>query len=98
MALDAYRRLRREAAARGAQAHVLDLDDDLRGQSCTPLTQDRADWLLAALDGHFGALQAGAAFFWQDAGQDREALRRRYAALRRQAEAFQLPNLEEPGA
>ncbi|HEV6966805.1 hypothetical protein [Roseateles sp.] len=130
VALQAYRHLRREAAARGAQAHVLawldgfigrwaaalqgdaadlylaeawrshvlDLDDDLRGQSCTPLTLERADWLLAALAGHFGALRAGQAFFGHDAGLDREALRRRYAALRRQAEAFQLSTRKEHGA
>lgn len=122
VALEAYRELRAQAAARGAQAHVLDwldgfiarwqqalqgdigplylaeswrshaldLDDDLRGQSCTPMTLRRADWLLDALQRHGDALQAQQAFFWHDEGLDLAALRARYALLRRQAETFQL--------
>ncbi len=126
VALEAYRRLRADAVARGCQAHVLawldgfierwsealrgdaaalylaenwrshvlDLDDDLRGQSCTPMTLRRADWLLDALRRDGDALQAQQAFFWHDRGLDLPALRARYAALRHQAEGFQL-NLKE---
>ena len=38
------------------RSHVLDLEDDLHGRSCTPMTLRRADWLLAALQEHFEAL------------------------------------------
>ena len=129
VALEAYRRMRREAATRGAQAHVLDwldgfihrwaealrgdaaalylaenwrshvldLDDDLRGQSCTPMTLKRADWLLKALREQGDALRAQQAFFWHDGALDLPALQQRYAGLRRQAQAYQLnTDLETP--
>lgn len=72
------------------RSHVLDLDDDLRGRSCTPMTLRRADWLLDALHRHGDALQAQQAFFWADRGLDLAALRARYSRLRREAESFQL--------
>ena len=80
------------------RSHVLDLDDDLRGRSCTPLTLRRADWLLGALRDDFDALRASQAFFWQDQGQDRAALLARYAGLRCKAESFQLTTPKEHGA
>lgn len=122
IALDAYGRMRAAAAARGANAavldwidgiaarwaqalrgdaaalylaenwrsHVLDLDDDLRGRSCTPSTLARADWLLGALRDRFDELRALDAFFWADAGLDRDALLAQYAGRRREAERWQI--------
>jgi hypothetical protein len=75
------------------RSHVLDLDDDLRGQTCTPMTLRRADWLLAALDEHEPALRARKAFFWGDERRDLGALRERYAAHRRAAIGFQVDPL-----
>ncbi|NVO06187.1 MAG: hypothetical protein HXX19_09795 [Rhodoferax sp.] len=72
------------------RSHVLDLDDDLRGQSCTPLTLRRADWLLAALQQHEGALRAQQALFWGDEGRDAAALHAKYQDQRRAALHFQL--------
>ena len=72
------------------RSHVLDLDDDLRGQTCTPMTLRRADWLLAALDEHEHALRAHRAFFWGDESRDAGELRARYDAHRRTAMRFQL--------
>lgn len=72
------------------RSHVLDLDDDLRGQTCTPMTLRRADWLLAALEEHGGALRAQQAFFWGDEQLDVAALRERYQARRQAAETFQI--------
>ncbi len=72
------------------RSHVLDLDDDLRGQTCTPMTLRRADWLLAALGEHEGALRAQQAFFWGDEDRDAGKLRDRYEEHRRQAVGFQL--------
>ena len=72
------------------RSHVLDLDDDLRGQTCTPMTLCRADWLLAALDAHEPALRAQNAFFWGDEHRDAGTLRERYAAHRRAATGFQV--------
>lgn len=72
------------------RSHVLDLDDDLRGHSCTPMTLRRADWLLHALTHHADALQAQQALFWGDEHKSRDALHADYAAKRRLAEHRQL--------
>jgi len=60
--------------AEGWRSHRLDLDDDLRGQTCTPRTIKRADWLLATVRENFTALKELKAFFWHDDGLDRNAL------------------------
>ncbi|MEW6705046.1 MAG: hypothetical protein AB1430_09370 [Pseudomonadota bacterium] len=94
----------REGLAQGAEAlyfaeqwrsHVLDLDDDLRGRSCTPLTLARADWLLDALGHHFDALQHGQALFWGDEHKTRAALLAQYASRRREAEHYQIDRKTE---
>lgn len=72
------------------RSHVLDLHDDLQGQTCTPMTLRRADWLLAALDEHEAALRAQQAFFWGDQHLDAPALRDKYQAHRRAALRFQV--------
>ena len=71
------------------RSHVLDLEDDLHGRSCTPMTLRRADWLLAALREHFDALAAADAFFRADRGRTRSELEARYRGKRTQAECFQ---------
>jgi hypothetical protein len=78
------------------RSHALDLDDDLRGRSCTPTALQRADWLLDALAHHHDALRAAGAFFHGDDALDPAALRERYAARRAQALAWQLPIAEPP--
>ena len=72
------------------RSHRLDLDDDLRGKTCTPRTLARADWLIAAARDHFDALQQGQALFWHDAGSSREALLDHLVADHRQALRFQV--------
>ena len=73
----------------GERSHVLDLEDDLHGRSCTPMTLRRADWLLVALKDHFDALAAGDAFFQADRGRTRAELEARYRGKRTQAECYQ---------
>lgn len=72
------------------RSHVLDLHDDLSGQSCTPSTLLRVDWLLATLRDHFEALQASQAFFWGDIGLSRAALIAQYTAKREMAAGWQI--------
>lgn len=76
--------------AEGWRSHVLDLDDDLRGQSCTPMTLRRVDWLLAALESNYAELAGMEAFFWHDAGQGRAALLADYQERRALAVQYQL--------
>lgn len=70
------------------RSHRLDLDDDLRGRSCTPTTLQRADWLLAAATNHADALRD--ALFWGEEALSVPALQSHLRALREQAERHQL--------
>lgn len=72
------------------RSHVLDLHDDLSGQSCTPGTLLRADWLIATLREHYAALQSHQAFFWGDVGLSRSELIAQYMAKRDLAVGWQL--------
>lgn len=122
IALERYRRMRAEIAARGAEAvvlhwidgitrrwadalahdgealyraegwrsHMLDLDDDLRGQTCTPLSLRRVDWLLEAVRRHHGVLRAQDAFLWDDTDKTRDELIAAYEEKRALAHRFQL--------
>ncbi|WP_374509646.1 hypothetical protein [Niveibacterium sp.] len=76
--------------AEGWRSHRLDLDDDLRGQTCTRRTLARTDWLIEAVSEHFVALKALDAFFWHDAGLSREALLAQLADDRANAVRWQI--------
>ncbi len=122
IALEAYRTMRSDIAARGANAtvlawidsittrwsvhlgndiealywaeqwrsRVLDLDDDLRGKTCTPLTLRRADWLLDTLQHHDDVLRACGALFWGDEFKRGAVLLDEYRDKRALAERFQI--------
>jgi hypothetical protein len=88
---DILRRWRQGLAGAGGEAlylveawrsHMLDLADDLHGQSCTPGTLRRADWLLNRIEWDFMALKRAGALFWGDEHLDREQLRHRYCHQR----------------
>jgi hypothetical protein len=74
----------------GWRSHVLDLDDDLRGQTCTPVTLLRCEWLLHALHQHYADLQSVNAFFWNDAGRTRQQLLETYREHMLAARSHQL--------
>ncbi|MDO2948283.1 hypothetical protein [Aeromonas simiae] len=70
------------------RSHQLDVQDDLSGQSATPLTLKRLDWIEQYLERDFHLLQEHLCA--ADAGLSREQLRARYRDLRRRVEACQL--------
>lgn len=74
----------------GWRSHVLDLDDDLRGQTCTPMTLQRSAWILTALQQHFEELKSMGAFFWHDVGRSREQLIDDYRGRHQLAEQYQI--------
>jgi len=76
--------------AEGWRSHRLDLDDDLRGQTCTRRTLARTDWLIDAVGKHFTALQALDAFFWHDVGRSRDDLLAQLTADRANAVRWQI--------
>ncbi|GAA5181839.1 hypothetical protein GCM10025771_29710 [Niveibacterium umoris] len=76
--------------AEGWRSHRLDLDDDLRGQTCTRRTLARTDWLIEAAGKHFDALTQLDALFWHDAGMSKAALLDQLATDRANAERWQV--------
>lgn len=64
----------------GWRSHDADLDDDLRGRTCTPMTLRRASWLIDQARDHYDALRAAGALDHQPGGAPtREALLARLA-------------------
>lgn len=72
------------------RSNVLDLLDDLHGQSCSPYTLKKADLVLQLIEKHFEQLQKGDAFFFGDEELDKNALVSKYRKLRESAECYQL--------
>lgn len=72
------------------RSHVLDIEDDLEGKSCTPLTLKRIAVVLDTLKHHYQLLKDQGALFYQNEGQSQEDLRLRYEQKLRLAETFQL--------
>ena len=75
----------------GWRSHATDLADDLKGQTCTPTTLQRADWLLDALRLHHGALAAQGVWPAAETALGRPGLIALYEQRRQQAVDFQLP-------
>ncbi|OJH39100.1 hypothetical protein [Cystobacter ferrugineus] len=82
--------LRRLYLVEGFRSHVLDLFDDLHGQSCTPTTIQRADWALNALREHFTLLREEKGLFFGDEALSQPELLRKYEQLRMKALEYQL--------
>lgn len=72
----------------GWRSHVLDLHDDLHGQTCTEQTLRRADWLIGQAQARHGELSAARAFFGDDASLPQEALIAHYRGLRAKAVGY----------
>lgn len=72
------------------QAHRSDLDDDLRGRSCTPRTLRRARWLQQAWRAHAAALRASGALSAEDAARSDAALLQHLCEQEHEAMRWQL--------
>ncbi|WP_028865477.1 hypothetical protein [Psychromonas aquimarina] len=72
------------------RSNVLDLLDDLHGQSCSPYTIKKADLILGFISSNFARLQKGDAFFFGDEKLTRDELIIKYTLLRKDAQRFQL--------
>lgn len=79
----------------GWRSHTLDLDDDLHGQTCTPSSLKRADWLLATLQHWHSTLAAHGAFLGGDAALSRPELLAHYQRKRVAAQRFQIEHMTQ---
>lgn len=76
----------------GWRSHRLDVDDDLRGQTCTPLTLARINWLRAVVYENFAALTKLQAFFGEDAQLTQTQLLAELDKAERNAITWQINN------
>lgn len=74
----------------GWRSHRLDLDDDLRGQTCTPMTLRRLHWLQQAVREHWPTLQRLQALFWHDAELSAQALQQELAEAEIKVQRWQV--------
>ena len=72
------------------RSHLLDVDDDLSGQSCTPLTLQRIEWLLQVLAERHAELAAAGGLFWGDEHKTRCTLLDDMSTKRDLAQRYQL--------
>ncbi|WP_019614340.1 hypothetical protein [Psychromonas ossibalaenae] len=75
------------------RSNVLDLLDDLHGQSCTAYTLKKVDLVLTFLSGNFEQLNKSNAFFFGDEKLTRDELITKYTQMRKDAQRFQLNHL-----
>lgn len=73
---------------------LLDVHDDVSGQSANPDTLRKADHVIAAVRDHYAFIRDRQGFFWGDEACSREALLARYESLKGQARACQLAHLD----
>jgi len=60
------------------RSHVLDIEDDIEGQSCTPLTLKRIIFVQKAINEHFDYLLQLGGFFYGNEGKTQQQLQNRY--------------------
>ncbi|OLQ81363.1 hypothetical protein BIT28_27580 [Photobacterium proteolyticum] len=77
------------------RSSLLDLLDDLHGQSCSVYTLKKADWVLELVECHFEKLKANEAFFFGDETLEKGELVAKLSRLRKDAEKYQLGKLQE---
>ena len=78
--------LSRLFAVEAFRSHVLDIEDDLHGQSCTLLTLQRIDWVINQLEQHYRFIADEGGLFYDNAGKSQQALLGDYAQKRQQAQ------------
>ena len=72
------------------RSQVLDIEDDLHGKSCTPLTLRRLDFVEQCLRERFEALREGGALFYDNAGKSQQELLDLYGQKRLLVLKYQL--------
>ncbi|KOO15072.1 phosphotransferase [Vibrio xuii] len=72
------------------RSHILDIEDDLEGKSCTSTTIKRVQFVLAMLEQHYDLLREGGALFYQNQGKSQTQLVDSYLDKRQLVERYQL--------
>jgi hypothetical protein len=72
------------------RSHVLDIEDDISGKSCTPTTSKRVSSVIKMLDKDYELLKAGGALFYHNAGKKRSELLKYYVEIAELVEQYQV--------
>ncbi len=72
------------------RSHVLDIEDDLHGQSCTPRTRTRLDRVVDILTEDYALLKSRGGLFFADVDLDQQALLDKYRGKYPLIEAYQI--------
>ncbi|TAG04700.1 MAG: hypothetical protein EAZ43_04255 [Betaproteobacteria bacterium] len=72
------------------RSHDADLDDDIRGQTCTPMTLRKAEWMIERVRSDFSALVEADALHSDDKTRGREVLLEALQLRLQSASAFQI--------
>ncbi|WP_375748739.1 AarF/UbiB family protein [Vibrio sp. HN007] len=72
------------------RSHVLDIEDDLDGKSCTSTTALRVKAVIGMLDKHYDLLREGGGLFYQNSGKKRSELIRQYIEKSELVEEYQV--------
>jgi hypothetical protein len=72
------------------RSHVLDIEDDLHGQSCTLLTLQRIDWVINQIEHHYRFIADKGGLFYDNEGKSKQVLLSNYAQKRQQAQRYLL--------
>lgn len=72
------------------RSHVLDIEDDIEGKSCTSTTIKRVQFVLAMLEQHYDLLREGGALFYQNQGMSQTELVDSYQKKSQLVERYQL--------
>ncbi|MDC5818959.1 phosphotransferase [Vibrio europaeus] len=72
------------------RSHVLDIEDDLDGQSCTPTTIKRVDLVLSMIHEHYNELKQQGGFFYHNEGKSQQELIESYLDKRERVKQYQL--------
>ncbi|PWI33239.1 phosphotransferase [Vibrio albus] len=72
------------------RSHVLDIEDDLHGESCTSLTLKRIDYVMTALESRYTYLRENGALFYANEDKSQDELLLLYRDKQKLAHSFQL--------
>nr|WP_282437207.1 hypothetical protein [Vibrio amylolyticus] len=75
------------------RSNILDLLDDVHGQSCTPYTLKKADFIIQVLEQDYALLKDADGLFFGDENLEQGVLKAKYLKLKQSAMRFQLESV-----
>jgi len=74
------------------RSYVIDVHDDIGGQSCTPETLKKIEKVIAFIDNNYELLHDNKSFFWGDEKLNKQELYNKYISYQTVGENYQVKN------